>query len=108
MGSSAQIASHRTINDLQLSDVVEIAYWDDANNRVASGQFSINDIGNLENGAISVDDPSGVLNPGDSGGGVYYKGELIGNLWSISGGNGHIALISQDVNERSRARNRVR
>jgi hypothetical protein len=101
-GSSAQIASQRTINDLQIGDMVDIVYWDDANSQITTGQFSINDVSNLGNGAVFVDDPLGILNPGDSGGGVYYNGQLIGNLWSIVGG-GHIALVPPGTNEKSKA-----
>jgi hypothetical protein len=106
-GSSAQIASQQTINGLQLGDMVDIAYWDDANGQVTTGQFSISDVNNLGNGAISVGDPLGILNPGDSGGGVYYHGQLIGNLWSIVGG-GHIALVPPGTNEKSKAKILVR
>jgi hypothetical protein len=43
-GSPAQIASQQTINGIQLGDMVDIAYWDDANGQVTTGQFSISDM----------------------------------------------------------------
>ncbi len=53
--------------------MVDIAYWDDANGQVTTGQFSISDVSNLGNGAISVDDPLGTLNPGDLGEGCILQ-----------------------------------
>jgi hypothetical protein len=38
---------------------------------------------------------------GDSGGGVFYNGELVGKLWAIIGG-GHIALIPPSVTNSSK------
>jgi len=37
-----------------------------------------------------LSDPNRVINVGDSGGGVYFEGQLVGNTWSIhcdTGGN---------------------
>jgi hypothetical protein len=53
----------------------------------------------------SINDPHNVLGHGDSGSGIFYNGELIGNLWAIDlgGGIGHIALILPGINNNSTA-----
>jgi hypothetical protein len=48
--------------------------------------------------SLILKDPQAQIKPGDSGGGVFYQGELIGNLWAIghaeAGGNYvRVALI---------------
>ena len=94
-GAAAPIASPKIILRLGVGDVVDIVYWDDTNNNFVRGQFTISNIDNLRNGGISVDDPGGLLNPGDSGSGVFFNGELIGNLWAINlnGKTGHVSVI---------------
>jgi len=105
MGAEALIASPKTIMGLRVGDLVDIVYWDDANNNFALGQFSVSNVDNLRNGGISVDDPHNLLNPGDSGSGVFLNGELIGSLWAIdlTGRTGHIALIPPRASKNSRA-----
>jgi len=34
----------------------------------------------------TLSDPLGLIRPGDSGGGVYLNGQLVGNTWSIYAG----------------------
>ncbi len=105
-GNSAKIASEKTIRGIQVGDLVDIVFWDDDRNQFAVGQFTISDIGNLRNGTISYDNSKGILNPGDSGGGVFYNSELIGNLWGVAE-VGFIALIPPKVTERSEGNSTV-
>jgi hypothetical protein len=95
-GQIAPIASRSTIKKLQAGDSVDVVYWDDARQELAVEVFQIKDI--LQNTVIVLDDPANIINSGDSGGGVFYNGELIGNTWrylQVLDGQGN--LIDKDV-----------
>jgi RHS repeat-associated protein len=79
-GKSAPIANERVLDDLRLqsSFKVDVVYWDDQNKHLRVGAFNASL--NAEK-RIIIDDPNYIINPGDSGGGIFYKGQLIGNLW---------------------------
>lgn len=78
-GQVSPIASQRTIQHLSTGDTVDVVYWDDARQELAVAVFQIRTIRN--NTVIVLDDPADIINSGDSGGGVFYNGELIGNTW---------------------------
>jgi hypothetical protein len=78
-GSTAPIASSRTIKQLSAGDSVDVVYWDDARQELAIAVFQIRTVRN--NTMIVLDDPADIINGGDSGGGVFYNGELVGNTW---------------------------
>ena len=49
-------------------------------------------------------DPVRIINPGDSGGGVFFNGQLIGNTWSYNAdvngnplGSFNVALVPAQV-----------
>jgi hypothetical protein len=65
-----------------------VDYWDDIRQRFAQGNFRIK---RLEAGVATLSDPEGVIGLGDSGGGIYAGGKLIGNIWAIqvNAANGH-------------------
>jgi hypothetical protein len=106
-GTTVRIASQSTINGLAAGDTLNVVYWDDAAGQVAVGQFTISSVDSLAIGALSVDTSSGNLSHGDSSGGVFYNGELVGNMGAIVNG-GHIALVPPSVTTGSKAGNIIR
>jgi hypothetical protein len=95
-GKIAPIASQRTINQLRTGNTVDVVYWDDTHQKLAVAVFQIKDI--LQNSVIVLDDPTDIINGGDSGGGVFYNGELIGNTWRyIERLDGQSNLVNKDV-----------
>ena len=95
-GSTAPIASKRTIAQLGAGDTVDVVYWDDARQELAVAVFQIKDM--LHNTIIVLDDPADIINGGDSGGGVFYNGQLIGNTWRyIERLDGQGNLVNKDV-----------
>jgi hypothetical protein len=78
-GDIAPIASKRTIKQLCVGEAVDVVYWDDARKTLAVTVFQIKAI--RQGAVIVLDDPADIINGGDSGGGVFYHGELIGNTW---------------------------
>ena len=81
-GSFAPIASQNTINRLRVGDSVDVVYWDDARSELAVAVFQID--GFRDGSVLVLTDPSNIINRGDSGGGVFFDGELIGNTWRYS------------------------
>lgn len=77
-----------TLNPVELSlqpeEMVTVIYLNDAH-RPAQTQFAVltytRDPGGIP--SLIVEDPHHLIEPGDSGGGVYANGRLIGNLWAI-------------------------
>jgi len=95
-GEIAPIASQRTIRQLRVGAFVDVVYWDDARQALAVAEFQIKEI--MDNTVIVLDDPADIINGGDSGGGVFYNGELIGNTWRyIRSWDGQGNLIDKDV-----------
>lgn len=78
-GSFAPIASQQTIKQLRTGDIVDVVYWDDAHGKLAVAEFPIKSI--RQGTLIIFNDPHNIINRGDSGGGVFYNGKLIGNTW---------------------------
>ena len=78
-GKAAPIASQRTIKGLGAGDMVDVVYWDDPRGQLAVATFQIKAIQNKT--VIILHDPGNIINGGDSGGGVFYNGELVGNTW---------------------------
>lgn len=78
-GSFAPIASQRTIKRLRVGDSVDVVYWDDARSKIAVAKFQIKAF--KDGSVIVLNDPTNIINGGDSGGGVFYNGKLIGNTW---------------------------
>jgi hypothetical protein len=58
-----------------------VNYWDDTARRIAQRDFQVVQI---KDGIAQLADPGLVINSGDSGGGVYFNGKLVGNIWSIN------------------------
>jgi hypothetical protein len=66
---------------LRAGDAVTVAYWDEANRRMALLESTIT---RTDGRTARVRDLGRVVKPGDSGGAVYNaRGELVGNVWSI-------------------------
>jgi hypothetical protein len=101
--TAASLAEPSLINQLAPDDWLTVNYWDDANNRFATRAFKFIQ---MKNGVATLADPEHVINPGDSGGGVYFAGHLIGNTWSYNAdtagnalGSFNVALVPAQVTE---------
>jgi hypothetical protein len=76
----APIGDRSTIDHLAAGDRLTVCYWDDARERLAQQGFEIVQI---KDGVATLADPDRVINPGDSGGGVFFEGRLVGNTWAM-------------------------
>jgi hypothetical protein len=90
-----------TIKRLTAGDWLTVNYWDDANRRLATKDFRLI---KTANGIATLADPERVINVGDSGGGAFFNGQLIGNTWSYncdangnSLGSFNVALVPAQV-----------
>ena len=68
-----------TLEHLSAGDRLTVCYWDDARNRLAQQDFKIV---RIKDGVATLADPGRVINPGDSGGGAFFEGRLVGNTWA--------------------------
>jgi len=68
---------------LSVNDAVQVVYYDDEMSRmdVLSTRIECLYMGDIPEARIA--DPSMILSPGDSGGGMFKNGQLVGNTWSI-------------------------
>ena len=78
-GPAAAIASQQLINAMVVGEVVEVVYWDDELSELSVASFQIS--GFLGDSVLVLDDSNDIINKGDSGGGVFYQGALVGNTW---------------------------
>jgi len=78
-GPFAPIASQQLIRRLAKGEFVEVVYWDDVHAELAVTSLQIT--GFLGDSLLVLDDPDDIINKGDSGGGVFYQGALLGNTW---------------------------
>jgi hypothetical protein len=80
---TAAIASSESIAGIRVGDWVQVVY----NAGTQSGEFVLKvallQVTFTGDTTIQVYDPHRLINKGDSGGAVYFDGELIGVLWSI-------------------------
>jgi hypothetical protein len=77
---AAPIASTHTLAGLQAGDLITVVYRDDDAGALAQRDFAIAAVGA---GVLTLADPGHVINGGDSGGGAFYRGELVGNTWGF-------------------------
>jgi hypothetical protein len=77
---AAPIAAAHTLAGLQAGDLITVVYWDDDAGALAQQDFPIAAVGA---GVLTLADPEHVINGGDSGGGAFYRGELVGNIWCL-------------------------
>jgi hypothetical protein len=76
----ARLADRATIEQLGLGDWLTVVYWDEPHSSLAQAGFMVL----AADGRIAtLFDPFAQINPGDSGGGVYGDGKLVGNNWAI-------------------------
>jgi hypothetical protein len=85
--SAAPVADQVTLQRLAAGDWLAVNYWDDTARQLVQSDFKIV---RIQNGIARLADPDKLINAGDSGGGVFFKGQLVGNTWSIdTDRNGH-------------------
>jgi hypothetical protein len=78
--AKAKVADRTTVNRLAAGTWLTITYWDDVTRQFRQHDFQIVQI---ENGLATLADPDKHINRGDSGGGAYWQGQLVGNIRSI-------------------------
>ncbi len=78
--ATAPLADQACLDQLAAGMWLQVDYWDEATQRFAQGNFQVE---RLDQGVVTLADPSRVIRRGDSGGGVYLGGKLIGNTWAI-------------------------
>lgn len=78
--TSATVANPATLRRLAAGAWLTATYWDNSATRTVQHDFQITQI---DRATVKLADPGRLINPGDSGGGVYFNNELIGNIWSI-------------------------
>ncbi len=71
----ASLASPKTIQSIRPGTWLSVVYYDDQANQLHLGDFKL--IG-IDSGIAKLDDPGRIIQPGDSGGGVYYNDQLVG------------------------------
>jgi hypothetical protein len=76
----AMVANKMTRQRLAVGDWVQISHRDATKNYVIEDRFQIEQI---KNGQLKLADPAHLIKTGDSGGGAFWQGQLIGNIWSI-------------------------
>jgi hypothetical protein len=79
--SPAPVAGPETLAGLRAGDVITVVYWDDGAGALAQQDFPIVAV---DAGVLTLADAGRVINPGDSGGGAFYQGELVGNTLSVA------------------------
>ncbi len=78
--NSAPVADCAAIGQLGLGDWLTVSYWNDDAAQFAQQDFMIL---RVQDGLATLLDPERRINPGDSGGGAYFHGQLVGNTWLI-------------------------
>jgi hypothetical protein len=76
------VASQQTIDGIAPGDTLTAVYWDDATQNSDYSEFNLSFV-DPNNGSLNVNDLQLAINPGDSGGPVYYNGQLVANLYNI-------------------------
>jgi len=76
---AAALGDQTNLNQLAEGEWLQVDYWDDLNQGIVQGTFQIQ---RLENGVATLVDPHLVIRAGDSGGGIFVDGKLIGNTWA--------------------------
>jgi len=76
---AAALGDQTALNQLVEGEWLQVDYWDELNRHFVQGNFQIQ---RLENGVATLADPHLVIRTGDSGGGIFVDGKLIGNTWA--------------------------
>jgi len=77
---TAPVADQSCLDQLAAGMWLQVDYWDGATQRFAHGNFQVE---RLEQGVATLADPGRLIRRGDSGGGAFLGGKLIGNTWAI-------------------------
>ncbi len=74
------VADRTSVARLNVGSWLTISYCDDATGKIVQRDFQV---AQLNNGTAKLADPDKRINHGDSGGGAFWHGQVIGNVWSI-------------------------
>ena len=78
---TAPLADAANLQGLTAGKWITVNCWDDNTQGIIRRDFQIIQV---KDGIAQLADPDLVIRPGDSGGGAYFNGKLIGNTWSIN------------------------
>ena len=97
----APVADDADLQRLTAGKWITVNCWDDNTQGITRRDFQIIQV---KDGIARLADPDRVIRPGDSGGGAYFNGKLIGNTWSINldstnhpAGSFNVALLPTQV-----------
>jgi hypothetical protein len=103
---TAPLIESTILQQLAAGSWLTVNYWDDTAKVIAQRDFKIVQI---KESVVTLADPKRLINSGDSGGGVYFNGKLIGDLDSInvdrarhSAGSFNVALVPPQVRSYAR------
>ena len=95
------LADDADLQRLTVGRWVTVDYWDDHTQHIAQRDFQIIKV---QVDVARLADPDRAIQLGDSGGGAYFSGKLVGNIWSIDvdsagrpAGSFNIALLPAQV-----------
>jgi hypothetical protein len=77
----AALAAAGDVQSIAPGDWLTIQYWADQVGTIGLAEFEVVALGP---GTATLADPALIINGGDSGGGAYHLGRLVGNTWSIN------------------------
>jgi hypothetical protein len=97
----APLGSDSDVLAVAPGDWLTVQYWDDEPGQLTLSEFQVVAV---NPGVATLADPARRINGGDSGGGVFRAGRLVGNTWSIDTdpagrplGYIHVALLPAEV-----------
>lgn len=92
--STAVLENNFEVSRLAPGNWLSVNYWDEDHSRLAQHNFQISEV---KDSLIQLADPDRLIQPGDSGGGAYWDGKLIGNIWSINLDSDHQPMGSFNI-----------
>lgn len=78
--AAVPVASPQVVAAIGPGDRLAVVFWDDPASRLAQAEFEVIEVAQ---GVATLADPALRINGGDSGGGAYLEGELVGNTWAL-------------------------
>ena len=78
---AAPLAGDTDLQRLTAGSWLTVTYGDDNTQHLVQRNFQVIQV---KDGIARLADPDRVIQAGDSGGGAYFNGKLIGNIWSIN------------------------
>jgi RHS repeat-associated protein len=87
---TAKLADQQIVNSIGRGYTLTLVYMDDITEELKTGDFTVL---RVHNGIATLSDPNSMITKGDSGGGAFYNGFLVGNTYGIRPGEVDIELL---------------